>query len=130
MDVHKKIEVITQSYDVLVSTMPISGRILNSLYNQKVITATTLQQIRIEPMRRDKVMILLDTVILRSLRAGMVDLYDELADVLVKSDDAVAKRLGNGLKDEKIGDYRPPPVKIDYSKLLLVYVWLALLCRS
>jgi len=119
----KMIEVITQSYDVLVSTMPISGKILNSLFSQKVITATTLQEIRIEPLMRDKVMLLLDTVILRSLRAGIVSLYDGLADVLLKSDDEVAKKLGKSLKDETsiAPAYRPPAKEIHYSKLFCYY---------
>jgi len=99
MDTHKKFSVITKSYNVLVSTLPISSdKILNTLFSEKVITATTLQAIRSEPLNHEKVEILLDTI-LTSLKVGIGILYDKLAEVLKGSENQVAQCLGGNLQD-------------------------------
>jgi len=106
MDTHKKIKVIIKSYYILVSTLPISSdNILNKLFNNKVITATTLQVIRLEPLDQQKVEILLDTV-LRSLKVGIGELYDKMAEVLKGSDDPTAQCLGGKLQDGIITESR------------------------
>jgi len=118
-----RVRVILTNHDVLLSTLPIShGSILRSLHERGVITATTLREIRIEPLSRTKVRMLLDGVILKDLvRAGIVDSFDKLIEVLQGSQDPVAEKLGKGLRDGIIesDEQLQRQEKIEYSKLLL-----------
>ena len=115
-----RINAITQSHDILVSTLPIShGSILSSLHDGGVISATFLRAIRIEPLSRDKVKLLLDNVILRDLKNGKTDSFDKLTMVLEGSNNPVAEKLGRSLRERKIDSEPLPQLKIEYSKLYM-----------
>jgi len=122
MDVKRKKKIVTEAYDYLVNTMPIA-KIIDSLFFTGVITKYDKLQIREESLESNQVMVLLDSVILRGLNVDMSDQYDGLVNVLMQSDDPVAVKLGEGLKDGSILQQLQPPSSpgFSYSKTMAVY---------
>ena len=118
LDTKQKINVVKSSYATLVQTLSIN-EIINPLYARDVLTATALKEIRALPVSQSKTMYLLDNFILRSLRVGIDDYFDILVEVLVKSENAIAQKLGEQLKDGKVEITEKPSV-VKYGKLFII----------
>ena len=115
MDAKRKMDVIRSSYAKLVEALPI-GELLIPLHAKGVLTSTALKKIRALPFNQTKPMYLLDNFILRSLRVGIDHHFDCLVEVLVKSEDGTARKLGEQLKKGQVDITRIDPPVVDYSK--------------
>jgi len=106
-----KKKLVLRSYAALVQGLPIND-ILYPLVPKRVLTPTAVSTILKMPDSQSKTMYFLDEYILRSLKVGIDYYFDSLVEVLLKSEDYVAKNLGENLQSGNyVESVRRPAVK-------------------
>lgn len=91
------IESITANYSKLTRSFPIDG-LLPDLFSKKVINGVERETIEKEKLKKEKVSILFNGVIIPELESGITTKYDNLIKVMEVSGDTTAHRLAGLLK--------------------------------
>ena len=77
---------------MLSKSCPVNN-LIPSLYANRVITDDDKKIMEIKPLEKDRVMYLLDEVLMRSLKSDYGKKYNGFLEVLQESDDPLAKEL-------------------------------------
>ena len=90
-DCFTALDKIREQYDVLANS-PVN-KLLPSLYAKRVITLDDKKVMEAKPLEKDRMMYLLDDVLIRSLNIGYGSKYNGFLKVLEESDDDVLDDL-------------------------------------